>query len=355
MPQAEPILASTLWTFHLAASTKSPPTTPGKLAIGISDVDTALAGGLEYGRITAISADPSSGDAQLLSHALLVSHLLASEGNVATVIDSTLAFDLKSLHQRLVNALQDGVDGKVMEALDWLKIMKVFDFVGLTECIGEVREGLDDGKGEERHATASMRENRTRTTGPRGTVSDSEDDGNEVVSPPKPCKSSAPVQPDVRKPSQHLLVIDNIAQLVAPLLKNNHAQGQALLKTFMRSLSHLTKRHNICTVLFNNTTIYAASKEESPSIFSSCAQRPAFGKAFTYALDVHLLVHTVPKTAEDARAVYGGVEHGKEKGGVQMVSVMEVLQDRYEGRMGRWAAFSEMSPDVRERNVVRAG
>ena len=107
MPHAEPILASALWASQLASTPPNPRT---KIATGHHNIDTALSGGLSYGSITTISADASCG-AQELSLALLVSHLLACKENVATVIDSTLTFDVRALHQRLTLKLRAGSGG----------------------------------------------------------------------------------------------------------------------------------------------------------------------------------------------------------------------------------------------------
>ncbi|KAK5136394.1 hypothetical protein LTR08_003520 [Meristemomyces frigidus] len=363
MPPAEPILASTLWTAHLTShqpSTGSPALTEsrGKLATGLSNLDTTLVPGLSYGTITCISAETSSG-ARELTHALLVSHLLASDDNAATVIDSTLSFDIRGLHQRLTDELKlrGEEEGRAMEAMGRLEIMKVFDFVGLTECVSEVRGGLGCGGTNKGGVAILTDEEEMGKVGLKGTISDSENEEDESLSVSS-LKQQREYPPPQRPPTRfggdqscRILVIDNITQLAAPLLKNNHAQGQALLTSFMRSLSHLTRTYNICTVLLNNTITYATAKEEAPSIFASCVLRPALGKTFTYSLDVHLLVHMVPKTAEDAKATYGGEAQGKQRGAVKMVSVVEVLQDRYEDRVGKWAPFV-VDSDGRLRDVV---
>lgn len=355
---AEPTLASTLWANHLAAQqddTTQPPAKRRKLATSLRDLDHALEGGLEYGSIHCISAEPSSNSVHDLTLALIVSHLLASQDTVVTVIDTTLGFDIRGLHQRLGDALrernEDG-EGKVMEVLGRVSVMKAFDFVGMTECLAEVRESL------ERPAVSDPAEKRPAAP-PKGTIDDSEDEGDDMLDdapspplhPPPPLAAHPSVKcgpPNVRS---GFLLINNITQPTAPLLKNNHVQAQALLTSFMRSLSHLTESHDLCTLLLNNASTYAvaqAKAEPSPSIFSSCALRPALGKTFTYLVDVHVLVHEVPRTAEGARAVYGGERQGREE--VEMGRVFEVLQDRYGGRVGSWAAFS-VDAEGRPRDV----
>lgn len=344
----EPVLASTLWA---SSSTLQPqdsgvvmPAQRRKLATGLCDTDSALDGGLEYGDITCISVDAESGARELLL-AWLVSHLLVASDCVAYLIDSTLLFDIRRLHQRLTEALQSrgeqAAQSKAMETLARLKIMKMFDFIGLDECLAEVRDDV------ERPGVAfRLPTEHAPPTAPKGTISDSEDEGEDMLDDEPP--PSPPRQP-ARKESgalekfsegRALLIIDNIAQVTAPLLKNNHAQGQALLTSFMCSLSHLTTARNICTVMLNNTTTHAQSKEHPPSIFSSCAATPTLGRTFSYLLDAHLLVHVVPKLAADARAIYDREQYGRQKQHLEMVSVVEVLQDRYGHGVGRWAPFS---------------
>lgn len=63
-------------------------------------------------------------------------------------------------------------------------------------------------------------------------------------------------------------------------------------------------------------------------------------------LDLHLLVSRLPRRKEDARALaaYGMDERGivsKHVRGVEMASVVEILADRWEGRVGAWSAFVE--------------
>lgn len=64
-------------------------------------------------------------------------------------------------------------------------------------------------------------------------------------------------------------------------------------------------------------------------------------------MDLHLFVSRLPKGRRDADIAYGpakGQDHGMVWDGavggqVQWVNVVEVLTDRYEGRVGQWAAF----------------
>jgi hypothetical protein len=126
----------------------------------------------------------------------------------------------------------------------------------------------------------------------------------------------------------------------------------------MRTLSHFTSTHNISTVLINTAvgarTSYAAEPIaapsgtwtndptarsplvlDQPSLFAANMARPALGKPFTYCIDLYLLLSLLPKRKRDSEIVYGG-----KMGRVELVNAVEVLGDRWEGRVGRWAAFA---------------
>ncbi|KAK5708000.1 hypothetical protein LTR97_000540 [Elasticomyces elasticus] len=316
---AEQILASTLWTLHRVALAPTATSSQSKkLPTGHRSLDNTLEGGLDHGSLSCLSAEADSGTSDIMQ-AVLISHLLSAPNATATVIDTTLAFDLRNLHGKLVRVLQvQGKDGaEAMDVLKRLTIMKVFDFIGLTESVTEFRDAL-----ESEDASAPRGE-----PPPRGIVADSEDEDDMLDEPTPPSVSTLPKGPAPRVPS--LLMIDNISQAAAPLLKSNHVQGQALLTSFMRSLAHLTRTYGLRTLLLNGVTSYSQSREETPSIFSSCVLRPALGKSFASLVDLHMLVHAVPRTAADARIVYGGQHEIKRGAEPEVTEVLEVLQDRY--------------------------
>ncbi|KAK3112603.1 hypothetical protein LTR53_010953 [Teratosphaeriaceae sp. CCFEE 6253] len=326
---AEPILASTLW--RPAQTPGGAPRSPRKLCTGHHSIDAALEGGLEYGTICCISAEAKSGAGDI-THAMLVSHLLDDSTSTATMIDTTLSFDLQGLHSKLVRRLQDRGEeaSKAMAVLERLKIMKVFDFVGLTESTAEIREALERGG----------RPQSPQSAPPRGTVGDSEDE--DLLDDPSPPRApTLPAPPDIPTTlaAPGLVIIDSLTHVAAPVIKSNHIQGQALLTAFIRSLAHLARTHNLGVLLTNTATTYAQAREDPPSIFASCALHPALGKTFAFLLDTHLLVHSVPKSPADARVVYGGKQDVGSRRGGEVVEVVEVLQDRSAGRVGMWAAF----------------
>ena len=78
--------------------------------------------------------------------------------------------------------------------------------------------------------------------------------------------------------------------------------------------------------------------QDHPSIFASTAILPALGKTFASFVDLHLLLSVLPKTKQDARILYGEQSsYIVQK--VTFAYVLEVVMDRWNGRVGKWAAF----------------
>jgi hypothetical protein len=277
------------------------------------------------------------------------------------VIDSIGSFDVLQLSQILSCHIpgsesrhnQDTDSTELEKNLERVKLMRVFDFIGLTEAVGELRNELE-----------------SPTKRSELEIPDSEDEGDEMqfgdteVSCPK---VPANDMDSLHYPSdrQWLLIIDNIAYITSSLLKSNHIQGHALLTMFFRSLAKLSQDHDICTLLVNNvvakrsapnashsipTSIEAQLQPETqhapeqyhfqghPSIFASTTIRPALGKTFASFVDLHLLLSVLPKTKQDARILHGEhSNHIAQK--VMFAYVLEVMTDRWNGRVGKWAAF----------------
>lgn len=350
---AEPILASSLWIADEPSGSSEPPAKRRRLSTGCAHIDESLHGGFDYGSISCISSEAESG-AKELSYALIATHLLLSEQAEATIVDTTNSFDVRRLHKRLVSGLRerqsgDGVKAEAVLVLERVRIMKAFDFVGMMECIAELRENLATGQQMGSRQDSELESKQKEIPGPRGTVGDSEDEDDMLddigpASPEKPSlpppKTAGPEETTPTDQPQHLLVIDNITYVASPIIKNSHVQGQALLTTFMRSLTHLTRAYDVCAILHNATMTYQpkATTEPTPSIFSSCTLRPALGKSFAYLLDTHLLLHRVPLTAADAKSVYAA-HSAIPKSSQKLASVLEVLQDRHSDRVGHWSAF----------------
>jgi RecA/RadA recombinase len=328
---AEPILASNIWSslHNVPSENIERPAKRTKISSGATAIDNALDGGFDIGSVNCITSEPNHG-ANDFVHGLLVTHLLSAPNASATVIDSTHSFDLRRLYKTIEASSQNRQEA--LNILDRLKIMKIFDYVGLAEALSELRESMEERATPPNPALKA----------PKATIPDSQEDEEEAaLHSPSPVQDHPPEE--IESPS--LLIIDSISHVFAPLIKNNYAQGQALLASLMRSLNHLTRMQSLCTLVLSTAlTNKPNADQETLSIFRSCTIRPVLGHGLGYLLDLHLYLHRLPRRSADPHSSY----HSKS---TEMVSVLEVVQDRYAGRFGRWAPFVCSEEDGRLVNI----
>ncbi|KAI9679839.1 MAG: hypothetical protein M1817_004853 [Caeruleum heppii] len=313
---------------------------PHRTRTGVRSIDeAALAGGFTHGSITTLSGAAGTGKSLMALH-VIAKYLLTSvidddedgqhgSAGVVAVIDTTGSFSPLLLRdivrEKLGRRAKEQGDEGIRQILDRVRVMRVFDFRGVVEALGEVAEGVE-GRG-----TEGMM---------RGEVGDSEEEGEEEEK--EGVKGS--------RVKVGMIVVDNITNVVSPLMGKGQSQGHALLQTFSRSLSLLTVHHSICTILINAAVANrpAASDvtsrrrddgAEHVSVFASTHGKPALGRSFLYCADTHVFLSKVPKTRVDAELAYGGgVSAGY--GGYNEVGVCEVIADRKGGREGRWGCFA---------------
>ncbi|KAH7402337.1 hypothetical protein DE146DRAFT_463010 [Phaeosphaeria sp. MPI-PUGE-AT-0046c] len=390
-----------------------------RVGTGMKSVDDALGGGVYAGNVLGVWVDGGE-----VCRMILVDSLLKYPDGMAAVVDSTGDFDVLGVYTGLLERLrrgtedfekmkmkeEDTVEEVAARALDRIKIMRVFDFVGVREAIGEIRDGLERGEVHD-HKTKELRrephqivskpatpkrptpEPLTPEPQPRRTaVADSEDEDEDeemlfdTIAPSQAVQKAEPSpKPDIQHPSTHTnpepesseeatqprtpikcILIDNLAQVLNPLLKKDYIQANALSTPFLHSLAHLTRTHGLHTILSNPATALRAhspTRQSSPnmpgqlipppppqqnkplpppppSVFASNALVPALSSVVARYVDVGVLVSQVPKTKMDAKVYYReGNEGVKRLRGVEMVGVVEVVSDRWEGRVGAWGVL----------------
>lgn len=134
--------------------------------------------------------------------------------------------------------------------------MRVFDLVGIIEAIGEVRDSLEGWKPVDEAAAEKQREGPTMASKEivspeepprRMVVADSEDEDDEMLFEPETAPAVAlvvpPEQDNQSERSQELprqpeekegitfILIDNLAQVVNPLLKKDYIQSMVSIRT----------------------------------------------------------------------------------------------------------------------------
>lgn len=152
------------------------------------------------------------------------------------------------------------------EALERVKIMRVFDFTGVAEALGEINNGLEQNAQHpsEARINVSQREqnpedapeNPPRAIQARLEIADSEDEDDEMLftttedeSPEhesivpaqaaeaRPTERSKPLngidelqvraqEREPRPPKVGMIIIDNIAQVLSPTMKSNFVRGE---------------------------------------------------------------------------------------------------------------------------------
>jgi hypothetical protein len=219
---------------------------------------------------------------------MLVDSLFKYPESMAAIVDSTGNFDVLGVYTTILERLkrdsdllqkmkakeEEAIEEVAARALDRVKIMRVFDFVGVREAIGEIRDGLERRNKPDRQTTNTPKQTsmiskpatpKRPTPEPltpeqqpkRTAVADSEDEdedeemlfdttaiSRELI--PAPAVQEVEPEPELKSPPQSentirqqaeqqeadqplspvkFILIDNIAQVLNPLLKKDYLQG----------------------------------------------------------------------------------------------------------------------------------
>ncbi|KAF2503320.1 hypothetical protein BU16DRAFT_612841 [Lophium mytilinum] len=347
-----------------------------RVMTGCRSVDEALEGKRERGirGLCCFSGEAGAGKTGL-ALAFLTSHLLENPRSQAAIIDTSGNFDVLRLHTTLVSRFQRHVvpqqakqdnaslepDDIAAAALERVKIMRVFDFVGMKEALEELKEEISQpvqtlgSKTTPSKIPAPPKTNHSR----RVEVADSEDEEDEeeeemlFVGTNKPDTTQTIRSDERRHLSPHvssdesggctwMLIVDNITEVLSPLMKVKYVQAHAMLASLMRDLSQLARSHDLTSLVINSgitrrppPTPADGSRSDDPdtsatsmnyftsSAFEACTTYPALGKTFPFLVDMHFMISRLPK----------------EKRGAEMAHAIEILSDGWEGRAGRLAFF----------------
>ncbi|KAF2136147.1 uncharacterized protein K452DRAFT_302997 [Aplosporella prunicola CBS 121167] len=169
-PTPTPVLASRLYDVRCARDASAGER--ARLGSGCEAVDEVLEGGVDAGvggcvGITGTGSGSEMGRARELAFAFLTTFLLASSANSAVWIDTTGTLDVLRLYDVILARLrlrqrhvtstdpnqdqeqeqeqEQALEAAAVAALDRVAIMRAFDFAGVVEAVGEVRERLEGG------------------------------------------------------------------------------------------------------------------------------------------------------------------------------------------------------------------
>lgn len=208
--------------------------------------------------------------------------LFKNENSTAAVIDTSGNFDIMRLYTLILSFLKRNpealsslrshdapsnsgakIEDVAAEVLDRVKIMRVFDFVGLREAVGEIRDMLEgksalttskEGKEVKEHVVDEEEQLVNKTPPKRTVVLDSEDEEEDeemlfdaeatVTKPtPAPAVQDRGLEQQPRLSHTELdqeqtiseedrgkvkfILIDNLAAVINPLLKKDYIQSQS--------------------------------------------------------------------------------------------------------------------------------
>ena len=135
------------------------------------------------------------------------------------------------------------------------------------------------------------------------------------------------------------------------------------------TLTDLTRSHSLHTLLINPAHPPRASSPKRfapqnqlgplpqqqrwnpplpPSIFASNDAVPGLMDLLGRYTDMEILVSRIPRRSLDARVHYSDTDRSGQKRGVEMVGVLEIVSDRWEGRSGAWGTFREGKDGIRD-------
>jgi hypothetical protein len=193
---------------------------------------------------------------------LLIDSLLRYPKSRAAVVDSTGEFDVVGLYTSILGRVKSDpavlgekeVENVASEMLERVEIMRVFDFVGVREAVGEIRNGLEGGEDrvQERERMGTPKQPTPEPLTPKRTVvADSEDEDEEeeegeeeeemLFDAAQPAPLPVPqTEPPKQHPSHHdpkenpyagklkFILLSSLTQVLTPLLKKDSIQGPFL-------------------------------------------------------------------------------------------------------------------------------
>lgn len=159
-------------------------------------------------------------------------------------MDALGTFDVLKLHKCMASRISgssgdNAQTGNAVAAqtLDRVKIMRVFDFEGMLEGIEEMREDLQGARKARLEISAAGGLEKA----PKTTIADSQDEGAEEMLDEELVGDVVAVTGRVNEQKEEvveegaegcsMLIVDNLTQIIGPVIKSNHVQGKEVQST----------------------------------------------------------------------------------------------------------------------------
>jgi hypothetical protein len=144
--------------------------------------------------------------------------LLSNTTSEVGLLDTTGTFNVLRLHSAILsriksNEKESNSDEIVDAILQRVKIIRVFDFIGVIEAVNELASKLEPQRPVTPVAAPKARE-----------IPDSEDETSDEGRDTS--QQRRPVDHSAEERKMGMLIIDNITSAVSPVFKSNHIQGR---------------------------------------------------------------------------------------------------------------------------------
>ena len=143
-----------------------------------------------------------------------MSHLLAHEDSLAVLVDTTGGFSPVRCCQAVRRRLGRGEETALAAVLERVKVMRVFDFEGMVEAIGEVQGLLEGGgpRGDTVGCSSKME------------IADSEEDDKEDGSDNEDATAATSLSGSM---DVGMIIVDNITNVTSLMMAHDHVKSKS--------------------------------------------------------------------------------------------------------------------------------
>lgn len=150
--------------------------------------------------------------------------MLSNTTSEVGLLDTTGTFNVLRLHAAILSRIKsnakESISNELVEnILQRVKIIRVFDFIGVVEVVNEMASSLESQLSVTPHT-----EHNTVSAHKAREIPDSEDETSDEGEDTSPQDRPEDQSAETRK--MGMLIIDNISSAISPVFKSNHIQGR---------------------------------------------------------------------------------------------------------------------------------